>query len=374
MRLLWLCLAWAVAVATPAWAHDPFDGTVELTVYEDKLEAKVTLGFDATRAFLAASGLTPAAASELKRTSAEQGRARMDAQAATGLLRVQAGAAALAPTALYIAHGQEETNLLAIYARPEQGDTVELRALWFEQIEHMRPGALLALTQDRRLLARAPLTREHPSVQVPLTVEAALAAQPASSAPAQAGFIGYFKLGVEHILTGFDHLLFLCALLVCVHGIRSMLIIVTAFTLAHSVTLALAALDLVVLPAAFVEPVIALSIMLACAHNLLRRDAPKARYGMAAGFGLIHGFGFAGALRETGLGQGGSDLVLPLFSFNLGVEAGQLLVAACVIPLFLLARRQPWLARYSAPALSVAVMVVSAYWLAERMQLLPAAH
>ena len=171
-------------------------------------------------------------------------------------------------------------------------------------------------------------------------------------------------------LIGEQGLLFLCALLVTLDRVRPMVAIVTAFTLAHSVTLALAALDLVVLPAGLVEPLIALSIIVACVANLMRREAARERLWMAGGFGLIHGFGFAGMLREsmgTHTGQGLAGLLVPLLSFNLGVEAGQLLVAATMIGLLVPARRREGFVRHGAPAISCFVIAISSWWLIERL-------
>jgi asparagine N-glycosylation enzyme membrane subunit Stt3 len=125
-------------------------------------------------------------------------------------------------------------------------------------------------------------------------------------------------------------------------------------------------LNVVTISSRIVEPLIAASIVVVCIENFLRRNALADRLWLAGFFGLIHGFGFAGALRETGLGQSGASIALPLFSFNLGVEAGQLAVAAVVLPALLLMYRWQRFARYGVPAISAAVMLVSGYWLLER--------
>ncbi|MBC8094714.1 MAG: HupE/UreJ family protein, partial [Akkermansiaceae bacterium] len=126
---------------------------------------------------------------------------------------------------------------------------------------------------------------------------------PATSRPTipRPAFLEFLKLGIEHILIGFDHLLFLCALLIGVRQIKPMLWIITCFTLAHSVTLALSALNIVMLSSRLVEPLIALSIIVVAVENIFRKEATTDRYWMAGGFGLIHGFGFASVLRDTGL-------------------------------------------------------------------------
>lgn len=145
----------------------------------------------------------------------------------------------------------------------------------------------------------------------------------------------YLLLGIEHIFTGYDHLAFLFGLLVVAgfrklkDGLRYVLGVVTAFTVAHSLTLIASGLDLVRLSARIVEPAIALSIGWVAIENLLV-EKPKRRWLLTFGFGLIHGFGFASVLREIGLPPRG--LVLSLLSFNVGVEIGQLAVVALVAP------------------------------------------
>ena len=180
-------------------------------------------------------------------------------------------------------------------------------------------------------------------------------------------FLLFLKLGVEHILTGYDHLLFLLGLLVACRRFSTMALVITCFTLAHSVTLALAALDVVSLSPRVVEPLIAASIVFVGVENLLRRDEPRWRWALTLAFGLIHGFGFAGVLREAGLGSSGAPPLVPLFSFNLGVELGQIAVAALVLPLLWKLRELPAYQRYGRHAVSVAVALAGAYWLVTRL-------
>ena len=152
----------------------------------------------------------------------------------------------------------------------------------------------------------------------------------------------YFALGVEHILLGIDHLLFVLGLLLLVGNWKRLIVTVTAFTVAHSITLAAATLGLVHVPQAPVEAAIALSVMfvaaeiLRAAHGRTSLTA-RAPWLVAFVFGLLHGFGFAGALREVGLPQ--TDIPLALLFFNVGVEVGQLaFIAAVVIVLAVVAR------------------------------------
>jgi hydrogenase/urease accessory protein HupE len=174
-------------------------------------------------------------------------------------------------------------------------------------------------------------------------------------------FVG---LGIEHILIGYDHILFLLALLLVGTSLRSAAAIITSFTVAHSLTLALASLGLLRLPAALVEPAIALSIVCVAVQNLLVR-APAHRWRVTFAFGLLHGFGFASVLEGLGLGARGS-IAVPLFSFNLGVEIGQLALAALALPLLRWLGRRPFFARKGTRVMSAVIALVGAWWLVER--------
>jgi hydrogenase/urease accessory protein HupE len=144
----------------------------------------------------------------------------------------------------------------------------------------------------------------------------------------------YVTIGVEHILTGIDHLLFVAGLLLLVHGRRQLLETITAFTVGHSITLTLAVLDMVRVPSRPIELLIALSVFVLAVELAREPGAPpsllrRRPWAMALAFGLLHGLGFAGALREVGLPPG--DVPLALFSFNLGIEIGQLAFVAVVL-------------------------------------------
>lgn len=173
----------------------------------------------------------------------------------------------------------------------------------------------------------------------------------------------FFMLGIEHILTGYDHLLFLLALLLPGGGLLSLVKIITAFTIAHSVTLTLAVLQVVTLPDRLIEAVIALSIACVAAENLFFKPMISRRWLVSFGFGLVHGFGFSSALRELGLPRHG--LLLSLFGFNAGVEVGQALVIVVCLPLLLLLRRTRW-ASPAVATCSLAVLAVGLVLFVER--------
>ena len=189
----------------------------------------------------------------------------------------------------------------------------------------------------------------------------------------------YVDEGAWHIWTGFDHILFLLSLLLpavlvrdagrwhVVASFRAAFVdvakVVTAFTLAHSITLTLAALSIVVLPSRWVEAGIALSVVLAAANNLFPTVA-NGRWIAAFGFGLLHGFGFAGALHDLGLPTG--SLALSLASFNLGVEAGQLAIVLLFLPLAFALRSTWTYRRLVFGGGSAAIAALASVWLVER--------
>jgi HupE / UreJ protein len=177
------------------------------------------------------------------------------------------------------------------------------------------------------------------------------------------GVLSFLVLGVEHILSGWDHLLFLLGLLLRGGAWLSLAKIITAFTAAHSVTLALAVLDVVTLPDRLVEAVIALSIAVVAAENLVLRPVVSRRWIVSFGFGLVHGFGFSSVLRELGLPAGG--LLRSLVGFNAGVELGQALVVAVALPLLLLVRRTRWEPRVVWSS-SAAILLVGVILFVER--------
>lgn len=182
---------------------------------------------------------------------------------------------------------------------------------------------------------------------------------------APSGGLGFVRLGAEHILSGADHLLFLAALLLGSRSLRGLLITVTAFTLAHSVSLALSVIGWVALSSAWVEPLIAASIVWVALENLLpRQSASLRRYALAFAFGLIHGLGFAEALLELKLQ--GWPLARALLGFNLGVEVGQALVVLALAPILAWAARRPGSQRWER-ALSALIALIGLVWFVQRL-------
>ena len=184
-----------------------------------------------------------------------------------------------------------------------------------------------------------------------------------SEGAATRGVGSFFLLGIEHILTGYDHLLFLLALILRGGNLWSLFKIITAFTIAHSITLALAALNIVMLPERLIEATIALSIAYVAAENLFMRKAVSHRWAVSFLFGLVHGFGFSNVLRELGLPKEG--LVWALLNFNLGVETGQAMAVLIAVPVLFWLRQFKWEPR-AVMATSVVVLAVGLTLFVER--------
>ncbi|MDQ3160252.1 MAG: HupE/UreJ family protein [Pseudomonadota bacterium] len=216
--------------------------------------------------------------------------------------------------------------------------------------------------------------RRSSAIAGPASTEVALGG--ASTNP----FLDFLREGVHHILIGYDHIAFLLSLLLPVvlrrvngkwepvanlrSAVSQAAVIVTAFTIAHSITLSLAALGWVVPSSRWVEAAIAASVLLAALNNIW--PVVTKRLWMAAfGFGLIHGFGFAGALSELGLPTGAR--VLSLLGFNLGVEAGQLGLVLVFLPLLYLASSRRWYRAGGMQAMSMAIALLAAWWLQARL-------
>ena len=278
---------------------------------------------------------------------------------------------------LFIAPDGKVAKAQSVHSRLDQNNNVEV-LLNFDAV------ASSNLEVESKLIASLPLGhRQYLQIQnatgetvfaqlLSATTDRATVQMPhtdAGTVPLEVvrSFTNFLCLGVKHILTGYDHLLFLIGLLLVARGFFSSLGIITSFTIAHSITLAVATLNLVQMPSRIVEPLIAASIVFVGIENLLRGDIPTARRMVAFGFGLIHGFGFASALREAGIGSGTGGIVLPLFSFNLGVELGQIMVAAAALPIIWKLRESPMFIARWAPACSAAVVLLGSFWFVQRV-------
>ncbi|NOU99821.1 HupE/UreJ family protein [Paenibacillus planticolens] len=185
----------------------------------------------------------------------------------------------------------------------------------------------------------------------------------AANSQVSSGWLSFFKLGMHHILSGYDHLLFLFSLLIARQSFKQYATMITAFTVAHSLTLTLTVLGIINVPAYIVEPAIALSICYVALDNMIRKNVSH-RWVLTFLFGLIHGMGFADIMKEMVIPK--NELAVDLISFNLGIEAVQISIVAILLPLLYYFHR--WkLSRRAVIAASGVVLVLGGIWLVERL-------
>jgi hydrogenase/urease accessory protein HupE len=342
-----------------ARAHDPVEITTDAHVRGDRLGLHTTMSL-VTAARLCFTGADARKTIHVPELAALWPELE---QCARGFYSVTAGGAALPVVDVHVdVTVENDLDIKVTYPRPSSSPLVFDAAMLPRLAGRAMAGVVLTATGVRTFLGQKVLRPDDTILEIPITAEAE-----AAGTPPLPGFRRYLRLGVEHIVTGLDHLLFLLGLLVACRRLRTVAAIVTCFTLAHSVTLALAALNIVTLPSRIVEPLIAATIVFVGAENLARGDEPRGRWVLTFAFGLVHGLGFAAALREIGLGAAGTSIAGPLVAFNLGVELGQLAVAAPLLFLLWQLRRLPWFSRHGARAISLAVVIVGLIWLAQRL-------
>lgn len=378
LRRMGVIAVWWCALGLPLLrAHDPGISTAEVKVLRDRVE--ITTGFapDDARVLLPAGQRNE---DRWEEDNFPEVRPALQG-VAPQLWEVTEGAARLGvrESSVQLLPG-DNVSFLLVYPRRGDGGRLVLRAPRLGDLPAGHRQFVIVADEQGSTLTKKLMRADDATIEV-VGSGAAAAGDGAGATGNAAGdsraetegdgaptFWGFLKLGVEHIWMGYDHLLFLFALLVVCRTFRSIVTIVSCFTVAHSITLALATLEWVNLPARWVEPAIAASIVFVGVENLVRRgEEPRGRGVLTFGFGLIHGFGFASVLRDLGVGRGGSEgIAMPLFSFNLGVELGQIVIAAVVLPLVWRLRKREAFVRRGVPTLSALVVVAGLYWLLER--------
>lgn len=351
--------AWALALAAPvvlvAGAAEAHQVGLSRGTYR-LVDTNLQVGLTFARRELAT--LAPAADANHDDTVDEaelraNGRAIGDRLGA--LVRVAAAGRPCAPSFVSAQALEEDgASVALVYACPAPGPARVELAFFGELASGHRHLASVGSGTPRDLV----VSEKNPAFEV----GADGAAPPA--ARAGLGAVEMVELGVEHILTGYDHLVFLLGLVLVGGRLRSLLAVVTAFTLAHSITLGLAALHVVTLSPRLVEPAIALSIAYVGVENFFVPNAER-RWRITFPFGLIHGFGFAGALAEIDLPR--AEVPKALACFNVGVELGQLAVLALVLPLLAWLRRYPWFDRTVVRGASVLIVVAGLGWFVQRV-------
>lgn len=343
--LLLIAVAWLSLPAAVLRAHDP--GLSSLDVHVESGTVTVWLSLAAPDVALAASGGEADVRGTLRELARDAIRLSVDGEPLASVVDEVAidGGAARVRLSVATAYSRGQTRRLVIAS-----DVPRRVARGHRE--------LMVVSVDDRVVTEKLLDAESgPTV---IDFEA--------TSPSVARAAWHFvELGVRHILSGYDHLVFLAGLLLAARTGRELMVALTAFTVAHSVTLALVAIGGVHAPASIVEPLIAASIAWVGLENLWRAQR-GARWLVVFGFGLVHGFGFAGALIELGLGSSPAEIALALLSFNAGVEVGQVAAAGSMLPLVWMIRSRPsWQARV-VPVCSVMIVMAGGYWLIERLR------
>ena len=361
------------------WAHDPFEGTITVRLRTNSIDLAITLNSSTAMSLCEDVDLKSA------RFSPEvfENNLTTFQKSAGSLYEVSVAGNQLAAFETNAFLGQEnDAEYRLRYPRPP--GAVNLKAAYLERLPREGYGAVLTVLDmennvvvGQKLLTGGDFAFEAPESPMPTPTNVVAVAMNETNAttapppPPKSGpmptFGDFLEFGIRHILTGYDHLLFLCGLLVVCRRIGKIAVIVTCFTMAHSITLTLAALNVAAISSRIVEPTIAATIVFVGIENLARPGEPKHRWRVAFIFGLVHGFGFASALKAVGLGAYGTPLLLPLFSFNLGVEIGQLAVAAVFLPVLWQLRSWKIFERYGTTLISIAVTVIGMYWLVQRL-------
>ena len=343
------------------FAHPPGLSSADLTVKPDGLDAKITFAVQDIEAFVPMDSDEDAEVTTAERDAAKPGIANYVANELKILID-GVEVKAIAPGIVTFDNQNNATVDLQFAGTPATSIGIETKFLSKLPAGHKQYVTVKGVGGHE--LGKKMLTQKANALEIDLNNSATPAAEnhPTST------FTDFLKLGIEHILTGYDHLLFLFSLLVVTHSFWPAIKIITFFTIAHSITLALAGLNIVDIPSSIVEPLIAATIVYVGLENIIRADkvTTKQRCMLTFFFGLIHGFGFAGVLREMGISSIETGILVPLFSFNLGVELGQITVASIVLPLIWWLHGKEKISRYLVPVGSVLTCIAGGYWLLER--------
>ncbi len=373
-----LLLAAILGLSQNVFAHSPFDFSARVIVHEDSAEVAITVGSSLGERFLGEARLKPGQLSNGHPFA-------LNPEMITNFFAVAADKEILQPREADVITDGLEFQFHFDYALAPT-KTLRLQSRFLPALRPPAIAPLVLTDENGNVLGSAMLSHPKDSAEfllpeklfpqlskatpnLPASLLVTNPNLPAADKKMQPGLGEYLKLGIRHILNfgAIDHLLFLTALLLGCQRFKPMAMVITGFTLAHSLTLALAALNLVTISTRIVEPAIAASILIVAAENFRRTEKSWHRYALTCGFGLIHGFGFASALRASGLGGRGSEIALPLLAFNGGVEIGQLTVAAILLPVLIVLQKHPWFQRFGIRTISAVIMLVAAGWLVSRI-------
>lgn len=352
LRVVFCCSLLGLGPAVPAWAHDPGLSYVELRLQAEQLSGHVTFSqVDVERLVrLDVNGDGKLTDQEIKIALPALKRL------IGGAFEVRFSGESVACDVGEVSFDSSNAIHFFVSWPRKPGSSLRFRSAILAVLPFGHRQFVSARDEAGSLLGERILDSQGPGFDVDLTAAGRSRLLSARE---------FVLLGVRHILTGYDHILFLFGLLIVGGKFAEAAKIITAFTLAHSITLALATLDLVRVAPRITEPLIAASIVYVGLENILGADLRR-RWLLTFGFGLIHGFGFSSVLRELGIGAHRGGIALPLFSFNLGVELGQAAIAAVVLPIiWRLQKAADFTSRY-VPAGSMLVTLVGTYWLIQR--------
>ena len=333
-----------------SFAHDPGLSSAEVVLNDKGVDISITFALQDTESFAPMDKDGDADVSQEEREASKPEVAALIAKE----LEVTLNQQNVKPFAIENVTFDAQNNAHLLFHYEPAATSLKMQLFFLNKLPDGHKQVVTIKKSDGQLLSEKMLTQQDN------VIELNLAAGESSSM-----FKDFFVLGIEHILTGYDHLLFLFALLIVTHRFWSAFGIITFFTIAHSITLALAGMNLVTIPSTIVEPLIAASIVYVGIENLIVKE-PKGRKYLTFAFGLIHGFGFAAVLQEMNITSIETGILVPLFSFNLGVETGQLIVTAISLPIIWWLHTKPLIEKYFVPVCSTIVCLAGGFWLIER--------
>jgi hydrogenase/urease accessory protein HupE len=337
--------------ATTAMAHDPGLSALEVRIDRDKVVAQVSFARSDAKNLLKEDY-----AEDPQGTAKDDNARRTRLEAiATRSLSLEIDDRVLVPDSVHAEPDSSGGFGIRIAYPRRAGSTLTIGSSFFQELPRGHRQYISVRGANGSIIAEQILDGNLQRIELRVGDDETLASL----------FRQFVGLGLEHILTGYDHLAFLLALLITGPAIRSAAKIITSFTVAHSITLGTATLGVARISPAIVEPMIAASIVYVGVENLYRRNL-NLRWMLTFAFGLVHGFGFASALRELGI-VSRSGAAVPLLSFNLGVELGQTTIAAIVLPAVWRLQKKELFSARLVPVLSLLVAAAGSVWFVERL-------
>jgi hydrogenase/urease accessory protein HupE len=339
-----------LAYAQISFAHDPGLSSAEVVLNDKGVDISITFALQDTESFAPMDNDGDAEVSAEEREASKPEVAALIAKE----LEVTLNEQNVKPFAIENVTFDAQNNAHILFHYQPAATNLKMQLLFLNKLPDGHKQVVTIKDATGKNLSEKMLTQQDNVIELNL-----------ATGESSSMFKDFFVLGIEHILTGYDHLLFLFALLIVTHRFWSAFGIITFFTIAHSITLAIAGMNLLTIPSTIVEPLIAASIVYVGIENLIVKE-PKGRKYLTFAFGLIHGFGFAAVLQEMNITSIETGILVPLFSFNLGVETGQLMVTAISLPIIWWLHTKPLIEKYFVPVSSVVVCLAGGFWLIER--------